>query len=50
MKAYSSSISQIAFVYLQPFRRNSLLKWASLIWFAQQKVLSYMIQKFMICN
>jgi len=25
-KAYSSSCSQIVFVYLQPFRRNSLLK------------------------
>ena len=26
MKAYSSSCSQIALVYLQPLRRNSLLK------------------------
>jgi len=28
-KAYSSSSSQIALAYLQPFRRNSLLKCAA---------------------
>jgi len=28
MKVYSSSCSQIVLVYLQPFRRNSLLKCA----------------------
>jgi len=36
-KAYSSSCSQIALVYLQPFRRNPLLKCAAQLKIAKKQ-------------